>query len=150
MIINTNRHKGYTLIEILIVLAIFSIIISIAAPKIVIFNRIKEQQELREFRRDILYARNRAIIDNKRYTVYLNYEDNSYFIRCNISTNEWQTIKNYKFQYGIKLIRNPKHSKISFTGSGTASVADSFYISDSKDNRYVLTVAVNTGKVTIK
>ncbi|WP_262429906.1 type II secretion system protein [Paratissierella segnis] len=150
MMINTNSHKGYTIIELLAILAIFAIILSIAAPKITILNRIKEQQELREFRKDILYARNRAIVDNKRYTVYLNYNDNSYMIKCNITVNKWETVKKYKFEYGIELIKNSEHNKISFTGSGTASVADSFYIKDSKDRTYVLTVAVNTGKVTIR
>lgn len=151
MLIDINRqYKGYTIIEMLIVLALFSIFLSIAAPKANMFKGIKEQQELREFKRNILYARNKAIVDGKRYIVYLNYDNNSYDVRCNISQNKWQKVKEYKFQYGIKLVRNPNSNNIGFTSSGTASISDTFVIKDSKNRRYELTIAVNTGKVTLK
>lgn len=150
MRININmQHKGYTIIELLIALALFSIFLSIAVPKVSMFNRIKEQQELREFKKDILYARNKAIVEGKRYTVYLNYENNSYDISYNISQNKSERLKEYKFQYGLKLIRNPDLTKFSFTRFGTPGNASSIYLVDSKNNLYKLSVAPTTGKVSL-
>lgn len=151
MQVNINRrHKGYTMIEMVIVLALFSILLSIAAPKISMFNRIKEQQELREFKKDILYARNRAIVEGRKYTVYLNYDNNGYDIRYIDSSNKLIITKEYTFQYGIRLKRNIRLLKIEFTSSGTASISDTLTITDSQNNKYELSIAVNTGKVTLK
>ena len=138
------------MIEIVVVLALFSILLSIAAPKVNIFNSIKEKQELRAFKSDILHARNRAIVESKKYTVYLNYENNSYDISYNVSNTKSVIIKEYKFQYGIKFVRNPRLKAIEFTSSGTVSIADTLTIVDSKNNIYELSIGVNTGKITLR
>lgn len=139
------RHKGYTLIEILIVLALLFIFLSIAVPKTNLFNRMKEQQELREFKRDILYARNKAIVESKICNFNFDYENNSY----NISIADGEIIKSYKFQYGIKVLRNPSLPRFTFTRSGAPGKTGTVYLLDSRNSKYKLTVAPSTGKISL-
>lgn len=64
--INMTARKGYTLIEILIVLALFfQFFLSLGLPNTKFYGRIREKQEIDEFRKDLLFSRNRAIIESK-------------------------------------------------------------------------------------
>lgn len=140
------RHKGYTLIELLIVVALFTFIFSIATPHIGMINRTREANELREFKRDLLYTRNKAIVDKKSYKFVLDYINNAY----SITDLKGEPIKTYKFQYGIKLIRNPKLDDFTFSRYGIPSDAGSVSITDSKNKRYEISVTPATGKITLK
>lgn len=140
-----KKQQGYTMIEMIIVLALFSIFLSITMPHSNMFKGLKEQQELREFKKDILYTRNKAIVESKRHVFYLDYDKNSYFIKRNSD----EILKEHTLKY-IKLLRNPNYNEIAFTSSGTSSIADTFYLRDSRGKKYSLSIGVNTGKITLK
>lgn len=140
------RHKGYTLIEILIVIALFTLIFSIALPSLGILNRTREGNELKEIKRDLIYTRNKAIVDCKSIKFRLDYENNGYIIEY----LNGEKIKSKYFQYGIKLMRNPKLLDYAFTSNGTPSNSDTLILEDSKKNRYEIAVTPATGKITLR
>ena len=57
-----KSKKGFTLIELIVVIAIISIILGMAAPSSNVIRKSKEKSELKELKRDIEYARDNAKI----------------------------------------------------------------------------------------
>ena len=140
-----GRHKGYTIIELIVVLALFSILFSMAVPNFSYFSRAREVQELKEFKRDVLFTRNQAIVKGKVHYLQLEYNENSYSILC-----EGQYIKRVNFNHGITLITNSAVSKITFTRSGIPSQGDAIKLRNSDMQRYNLVVNPVTGKITLR
>ncbi len=58
-----KNNNGFTLLELILCISIMTLILSIPAFKMNIFQGLKEKQEIREFVKDINYARNRAITE---------------------------------------------------------------------------------------
>lgn len=144
--INMTDKKGYTLIELLIVIALFSILLSIALPNLAFYRNIMERQEISEFKKDLLFARNSAIVENKSYTVAFNHERNSY----NIKTGSRPPIKSKTFNHGLKLTENKLANSFIFTPSGATANSNTIYINTKKDKRYVVTLTPATGRIEIK
>lgn len=137
-----DRLRAYTLIELVIVLALFGIFASISVPKLTMISRFKENQELKEFKRDVLFARNQAVVNRKTYFVHLDYIGNSYFLK-----DESTTIKRVYFKEGTQLILNPSLSKISFARTGVPSIAGTINLKTSYNKKYYLKVRPVTGKI---
>lgn len=77
-----KNNKGFTLIELIITIAILGIVLAIAAPN---FTRYRDNTNLREAARDIssdiqLYKQ-RAVAENAPYTITFNSGTNDYVIR---------------------------------------------------------------------
>lgn len=144
---NMNSRGAFTLIEILIVLALFLLFSSIAIPNIGMLNHAKESKELREMKTDLLYTRNQAIVGSRTLKFKWDYANNGYRIT---SLDEKEVIKSHRCESGIKIIENPKINEFIFSPRGTPSYSDTISIVDSKNGRYHLSVAPATGKITLQ
>lgn len=139
-----RRHKGFTMIELIVVLALFSVLFSIAIPNSNFVSRTKELQELKEFKVDVFFARNQAIVKGRTHYFKLDYPSNSYFIM-----SEGNEVKRCYFVNGITLIHNPAVTEIVFTRSGVPSLGNTIKLKTSDNKRYKLVVNPVTGKITL-
>jgi len=142
--------KGLTFIEVIIVICIISTLLMIALLNSTIVLGFKEKRELREFKKDIEYARNRAIVESRLYTVRINQSKNSYAI-INYSNLGKNTVKEKKFTYGIKLKKtNLSQNEVTFSYSGAPLIAGTIYLENRKGEDIEITITPVTGKVNIK
>lgn len=132
------------MIELVVVIALFSIILSIAIPNLRVVNKYKENQELKEFKRDILYARNQAIMKGKIYSFQLDYINNSYLIQ-----SEDGVEKRYYFKNGLSLIENPDMIEIRFGKSGAPLKSGTISFRNSENKICLLTVTPVTGQINL-
>lgn len=140
---------GYTLLEVLVVLALFALFSSIAIPSLSMISGIREKNELKEFRRDIIHARNMAVIENKAYYLVLDEEKNSYEIRN--GTEKKNIIKKVEFKHGTRIKKGLDKNILFFTNSGRVSGGSkAIYLSNSKGETIELTFAIATGSVYFK
>lgn len=139
-----RRHKGYTMIELIVVLALFSLLFSIAIPNSYFVSRVKEIQELKEFKGDVLLARNQAIVKGKTHYFKLDYPNNCYFI-----ISEGNEVKRCYFESGVTLIHNPAVTEIVFTRSGVPSLGNTIKLKTRDNQRYKLVVNPVSGKITL-
>lgn len=145
-----DRYKGYTLIELVIVLALFSLLLTIAVPNFKALNRVDQLKELKEFRRDVLYARNQTIVTGVIHIVNLDYENNYYNITANA-----KTIKSHYFKSGIKLVKNVFNheskavTEVQFAKNGALEQGVSIYLEDHNRKEYRLSITPVTTKITL-
>ncbi|MGN9164157.1 prepilin-type N-terminal cleavage/methylation domain-containing protein [Tissierellaceae bacterium HCP3S3_D8] len=138
------KKGGYTLLEMIIVLALISILLSLAYPNINFYRRIREKREIIEFKKDLMFARNRAIIESKNYIVYFYHSENRYKIKGGERSS---VVKDKMFKYGIRLeTTNPIKSFI-FKSNGTTLNSDTLYFRDSFNQRYKVTLTPATGRI---
>lgn len=135
---------GFTMIELVVVIALTLIILSIATPNLKVVNKLKESQELREFKRDILYARNQAIIEGKIYYFQLDYTDNGYFIHT-----EDVVKKRYYFKHGLSLIENPNLIRLEFGKSGVPIKSGTIEFKNSENKIFFIAVTPVTGQINL-
>ena len=143
-----TSRGAYTLIEILIVLALLSIFMAIAIPSLGIINNFKEKQELNELKRDLIFLRNKAITENCYYEVNIDLKKNSY--RLGITQHQ-SSIKSKVFESGLKFIKHGETTAdlLRFSPSGSPSKAGSFVVEKRNGDRYKFSIAVTSGKVNI-
>ncbi|WP_236908727.1 prepilin-type N-terminal cleavage/methylation domain-containing protein [Clostridium sp. Cult3] len=141
-------RKGFTLIEVMLVISILGIFLLIPALKGTIASNFKERKELRTFKKDIEYARNRAIVESTMYSVYMNFEDNFYCI--NKYEDKEVVLKKYEFKNGIKL-KGTKNmgNQLAFSYLGIPSKAGTIYLEDKNGDKIEITITPVTGKVNI-
>ncbi len=72
--------KGFTLIEVILVVSILSFLFSIPVLNTNYLLKFVERKEINELKEDIYYARNRAIVESKIYSVDILVDKNSYAI----------------------------------------------------------------------
>ena len=122
-----TSRRAYPLIVILIVLALLSLIGAIAIPNLGIINSIKEKQEFNELRRDLMYLRNKAIMENSYYEVNIDIKENRY--RLGISSH-LSSVKSKTLKSGLKFIKTEdgKADVFKFSRSGSPSKASHFII----------------------
>ncbi len=145
--IDMRKNSGYTLIELLIVIALFSTILSIVIPKLGFFKNLMEKQEIAELKKDLLFARNSAIVENRYYTVYFNHNENFYTIKTSESSS---VIKSKTLGQGLKLDENNLVGNFTFTSSGATANSNTLYINARKNKRYVISLTPATGRIEIK
>ena len=142
-----TEKKGYTLIELLIVIALFSIFLSISLPNMSFFTAMRQKQEINEFKKDLLFARNSAIVENKSYRVSFYIDKNTYSIR---ESGKDKAIKSKTFSNGLKLNEDVIVGSFVFTPSGATGNSGSLYIEAMRNNRYKVTLTPATGRIEIK
>lgn len=133
-----TSKKGYTLLELLVVIALFSLVLSIALPRGNLYAAYLEKTELRELKSDLLYCRNKAIVENRIYVVYFSRND-CYQIRLNSQVIKRKELKTLNVS-GLKEIR--------YTATGVPTQAGSLDVSGKRKN-YTITISPITGGIRI-
>lgn len=146
--LNNTSRKAYTLIELLIVLAFLSLIAAIAVPNLGIVNMIKEKQEFNELKRDLMFLRNKAIVENCYYEVHIDIKESRY--RLGVKGNQ-SSIKSKTFESSLKFIQATDTSEAvaRFSPSGSPSKAGSFVVQRRNGDKYQFAFAVASGKINI-
>lgn len=140
-------RKGYTLIELIFVIIILGVITSMILPNVNVIKRIKAKNEINELRKDILFARNKAIIENKIYNIYFSIEKNKYIIR---SSEETSIIKTKEFNYGVELEDRGNMKTLKFNPNGTPGSSGTIFLKDSFGKSHRITVTPVSGRLGIE
>lgn len=138
---------GYTLIELLVVLALFAIVLSIGMPSIKSIFHTKERIELMEFKRDIIFARNSAIVENCNYILYLYPYENRYQI--NKVNKETTIIKDRTLSNGIVIRGTNFNNVVTFYPTGAPSQGGTIILTNKKKQKIEITIEVATGKINL-
>lgn len=141
------REKGYTLLEVLLVLSLITIFLGIAFPKTEYFAKIKERQALEDFRKDLLFARNQAIMESRNYLVYFDVVDNRYGIR---PENDLKSVKLTYFTSGIRIDENNKLGSFVFKYNGTTKNSGTLYLRNQKNQKIEVKLRPVTGSINIE
>jgi prepilin-type N-terminal cleavage/methylation domain-containing protein len=147
------KSKGYTLIELITVLALFSILLLISVPNLSFLHKYKEYNEVKQFEKDIKYVRSRALIENTPVVIYFDISNNGYRI---IQYNK--VVKEYEFQHGVDLksinssngYLRSGGSSIEFKTTGAPSSAATIEFDTRYHGKYNITINVATGRINIK
>lgn len=88
-----RKNKGFSLIELIIVIAILAIVLAIAAPN---FMAYRDNSNLKEATRDIssdiqLYKQ-RAVSENKQYRMVFNVGGNNYTVQSSDGGGGWVNV----------------------------------------------------------
>lgn len=143
-----TSRRAYTLIEILIVLALLSLLMAIALPNIGFLNHFKEKQDFNELKRDLMYYKNKAITENCHYKINIDINANKYEV-INPTTNI--KIKSKELKWGLKFINTKETTTniIKFSPSGAPSTTGTFVIQRRNGSIYKFSITPVTGKVNI-
>lgn len=147
-----TKKKGYTLIELIVVLALFSILLIISIPNISLLISYREYNEIKNFEKDLKYSRAKALVENTPVEFKIDVPNNKYKI---IQKNK--IIKEYNFKNGVKLnyitISSSKQtsgeSSIVFKTTGAPSTAGTINFSTKNYGIYNVTIEVATGRINI-
>lgn len=146
---NIKKRKGYTLVELIVVIALIGIVLSISIPSIKIIFTTSEKKELMEFKRDLIFARNSAVMENKVYSIDLDIVENQYFIRKS-NKNGQKLIKKKKFVNGIVLKEDNLGHNVTFYSTGSVEKAGTIRLSNRKNEKIYITITPATGKINLK
>lgn len=141
-------RKGFTLIEVVLVISILGIFFLIPSLKGTSALSYRERKELSTFRKDIDYARNRTIVESCRHSVFLNCDKNYYIIKRHDRAEV--ILKKHEFKSGIKLT-GTRHigNQISFGYLGAPSKSGTLFLEDKKGREIKITIEPVTGKVNV-
>lgn len=139
-----NKSQGYTLLEIIVVLALLAILLSIAVPSIRIIGNFEEKNEIKSFRRDIISIKNKAIMEGTIYILSIERKNNRYVI-----TSGGKTIKDVKFIHWEILTGNTFNNKIKFKATGSPEMGGTLRLKNKKGKVIKLTIQPVTGKLNI-
>ncbi|WP_409227546.1 GspH/FimT family pseudopilin [Gudongella sp. SC589] len=138
-------RKGYTLIELIVVVALFSLLLSISLPNTSIIRTINERNELRMIEKDLRQARTRAILENRLVEFSFYVDGNMYIIQY----NENEKIKVQELQSGLK-IYYADSAAFRFNGTGRVGNSNTVTLKRSDGRTYHLAVGVNTTEITLR
>jgi prepilin-type N-terminal cleavage/methylation domain-containing protein len=140
-----SKNKGYTLIELIVVLALFSLLFTIAIPNSKFFKTYNQNQQLRVFEKDLRQARNTSIIDNSVIYASFHPEKNSYLIKY--AGNE--KIVGREFSNGVKLSDTSNTSSITFHPDGIAVNTGTIIIMKGSEE-YEVAITPITSKISLR
>jgi len=139
--------KGFTLIEILLIMSILSILLTIPVlNNKFVFNFI-EKKEIKEFRDDICNARNKAIIESKLYSVSILVNSNSYAI---YNYDPYKKLIKIKELNNLTIKRTTiNNNEIVFGALGIPIETGSIFLTNKKGEEIEITVTPVTAKVNV-
>ena len=148
--IRDKNKRGYTLIELIVVIALIGIVLSVAIPSFTIMSRTAEKKELMEFKRDLIFTRNSAVMDNQVYYFKINDVENQYTIFKNTKEGKSIIIKKKKLVNGIILKTNNLSNEVAFYPTGSPNKAGTIELSNKKGEKIYITITPATGKISLK
>ncbi|MCF6464233.1 hypothetical protein C3E89_12830 [Clostridium sp. Cult1] len=143
-----KETRGMTLVEIIIVISLLSILLLIPSFKGNNILNYREKKDISEFKKDINYAKNRALVESKLYSVDIRPTSNSYLIFKYDTFPE--VVKKKEFTSGVKLkSTNIKNNELIFSYSGAPIESGTISLENSKGKKISITITPATGKVNI-
>lgn len=137
---------GYTLVELILVLALLALILSIALPSFGVLCNFKEKNELKTFKRDIMHIRTAAVIENCIYYLTLDSNKNGYIITKVDKVRK--NIKTVDFKDGIKL-DDFQDLTIGFLPSGAPDNPTTISLTNKRNDKINIAISVGTGRVNL-
>lgn len=137
--------KGFTLIELIVVMALFSLLLSITLPNTSIIRNLNERHELRMIEKDLRQARTRAILENRTVEVSFYVDGNMYIIQY----NESDKIKVQRLSSGLRIFYADS-AAYRFNGTGRVGNSNTVTLKRSDGRTYHLAVGVNTAEITLR
>lgn len=143
-----NDKKGFMLIEMIIVITILSILLTIPMLNTKYLSSFIEWKEINELKEDIYYARNRAIIESKIYSVDILVDKNSYAI-YNYDLSR-KLVKSKKLKGDLKFkYTTIKNDEIMFSYLGIPIETGSIILSNSRGEEIKIAVTPVTAKINV-
>lgn len=107
----------------------------------------RQDMELKRLKKDLLYTRNTAILQETNYWVVFVYSTNSYTI---IKSKNGEVIKTVAFESGLKLNNRSSNITFIFNRNGTVGSAGTLVMEDNRGKELKLIVTPVTGNVRIE
>lgn len=137
--------KGYTLIELIVVVALFSLLLSITLPSSSLIRSLNERHELRMIEKDIRQARTRAILENRTVEASFYVDGNMYIIQY----SESEKIKVQRLSSGLEIFYADS-AAFSFNGTGRVGNSNTVTLKRADGRTYHLAIGVNTAEITLR
>ncbi len=136
------NNKGYTLMELILVVALFSVFFLIAIPNSSIVNIYQENIELKMIQKDLRQARSKAVVDNTSIFAYFYPSMNEYEIKSGEEVIKRKKLKRIKITH-FNSDRYTFNNDGRIGGSGTVSILRT------NGDLYYLSVGVNTTTINL-
>jgi MSHA pilin protein MshC len=155
----TMNHRGFTLIELVVVIALIGIMAVFVAPRFVNVSSLNAAAFADKLRADIRYAQNLAMTRNQRYRVYVNTAPaptpNGYAV-VNVSTGVVApdpagrgtlSITLNAGQYAGITVNTPPGGFVEFNSLGASTAGADVTIMVNGDATLTVTITTQTGAV---
>ena len=140
-----NNKRGYTLIELLMVVALLSLLLFIAVPRFSFVHAMREKQEIKYLYKDLLYARNKAVVEKKSISFDIDLAKNSY--KISEGTKE---IKKVNLKNGVILEGCTKENLLFNRIGSSGNNAQTITFRTRSGDWYQITIPVATPNITLK
>jgi|TARA_Y100000031_G_C8052445_1_gene306787 prepilin-type N-terminal cleavage/methylation domain-containing protein len=152
------RQKGFTLVEMLVVLAIIAMIMGLSVPFTTSFGKgLKIKTSARAIVGTIRLARSYAITRRKEYTIVFDVENNEYWIEdssSKILEKKRRFPSSIKFKIAGDEDQDPvtfEDDKVTFNATGAIEgISGSITITDRKNQSRTISIIGSTGKITVE
>lgn len=137
-----DKRRGFTLVELLVTIAIISIISTIAVLRLNIIREIKIKNEVNTLCNNVYFAKEKAMASGNTVIVKINKDYYTISQKSGLKVEKMEARKvnlNYLKKYGRGI------DKFEFLPTGSVNGADSIRFSCDNGYNYVLTVGVAGG-----
>lgn len=131
------KKRAFTLIELIVTLAIISLISSVILIKSGLIQKLQEKKEIENLQADINYCREKSLVTGYKYKI--NIDSNNYAIK---RADDNEMVKEVYFKY-IKA--NTKNTFV-FRPTGSVEGASTIYFSSS-NKKYSIIVSPIAGRI---
>lgn len=146
------KKKGFTLLELIVVLFIMSIIIGIASIRFNVIDKIKANMELQTLINDVDYAKMKAIATGQ--TTYIKFGKDSYIVKIHDTFIEDKIFRQLDYINFLHFSTSNDGNLIEFNSNGSVTYPGtvSINVSDKAGNtkNYELVVIVGGGHARIR
>ena len=130
--------------ELILVIALFSVFFSIAIPRFSIVNMYQENMELKMLQKDLRQARSQAIVDNEPIFVYFYPSINEYeVLKSQSDIIKRRSLKRVRITY-------KNFDKYTFNPSGAIGGAGTVTLKKSNGDLLYLSVGVASSSINLK